>query len=205
MIWLWVTILVMLGSWIVWRLLNRVVNIPCPFWLDWLMESPYQKWILDAQTTVDRAQLSEGQKVLDLGCGSGRISIEIAKILGKSGSLVCADLQDGMLKKLKERFKKDHIDGVELLRGDVNDIDFTSRKFDRIILVMLVGEVSDRKALFLRLTELVEEDGLISISEVFPDPHYQTQKSIKHMAHEAGLHVADNYGNFWAHTTNLSR
>jgi ubiquinone/menaquinone biosynthesis C-methylase UbiE len=56
-----------------------------------------------------RPYINEGMTVLDLGCGPGFFSIEIARMLNNSGKVISADLQDGMLEKVKEK-----ITGTEL-------------------------------------------------------------------------------------------
>ena len=52
-----------------------------------------------------RPHIREGMTVLDLGCGPGFFSIEIAKLLNNSGKVIAADLQEGMLDKLRKKIK----------------------------------------------------------------------------------------------------
>jgi hypothetical protein len=47
--------------------------------------------------------------------------------------------------------------------------------------------------------------GLLSITEVFPDPHYQSRDTVRQLAQQAGLEVREEFGNWRAHTTNLAR
>jgi ubiquinone/menaquinone biosynthesis C-methylase UbiE len=42
-----------------------------------------------------------GMTILDLGCGPGFFSIEIAKLLTDSGKVIAADLQEEMLDKIR--------------------------------------------------------------------------------------------------------
>jgi len=40
---------------------------------------------------------------LDVGCGPGYFSLDMARMVGKTGHVIACDLQQGMLQKLKEK------------------------------------------------------------------------------------------------------
>jgi len=48
--------------------------------------------------------------VLDVGCGPGFYSVEMADMVGKSGNVIAADLQQGMLEKVEEKIKGTYIE-----------------------------------------------------------------------------------------------
>ena len=53
--------------------------------------------------------VSEGMTAVDLGCGPGFFTIDMALLAGRSGRVIAVDLQEGMLEKLREK-----IAGTEL-------------------------------------------------------------------------------------------
>ena len=53
--------------------------------------------------------VAEGMSVLDIGCGPGHFSVEIAKMVGNSGKVAAADLQQEMLDRVKSK-----VSGTEL-------------------------------------------------------------------------------------------
>ena len=65
---------------IVWRLSARCISKPCPSWLAWLfaMDNPYAK-DYNANGIIQRLDLKPGMRVLDAGCGPGRVTIPLAK------------------------------------------------------------------------------------------------------------------------------
>ncbi len=48
--------------------------------------------------------LQTGMVALDVGCGPGFFSLQMAEMVGESGKVIAADLQQGMLEKLQSCF-----------------------------------------------------------------------------------------------------
>ena len=62
-------------------------------------------------------------KVLDVGCGPGFFSIEIAKMVGKSGKVFSVDLQDGMLQKIRNKINGTSLEEIiKPVKCEVNDL-----------------------------------------------------------------------------------
>ncbi len=50
--------------------------------------------------------IKEGDTAIDLGCGPGFFSIDMAKMVGSTGKIIAVDLQKEMLEKVKEKPQK---------------------------------------------------------------------------------------------------
>ena len=87
-----------------WRLSSRRASLPCPSWLAWLveLENPFAK-NYNASSIVYHLDLKPGMKVLDAGCGPGRVTITLAKAVGRTGEVVAIDLQAQMLRRAKDK------------------------------------------------------------------------------------------------------
>jgi len=53
--------------------------------------------------------IKEGDTVVDLGCGPGYFSIDMAKMVGESGRVISVDLQPEMLEKVKKKARKQNL------------------------------------------------------------------------------------------------
>src|SRR5512136_2706069 len=83
-----------------WRLASRRYSLPCPVWLRWLVELDNPFTATDrADVIVRNLELQPGMKVLDVGCGPGRLTIPIARQIGPQGEVVALDIQAGMLRR----------------------------------------------------------------------------------------------------------
>ena len=58
------------------------------------LDNRIRKWLQNPQKIL-RPYIEEGMTVLDVGCGPGFFSIDIAQMVGKSGRVIASDLQEG--------------------------------------------------------------------------------------------------------------
>jgi len=104
--------------------------------------------------------LKEGIVVLDVGCGTGAISKDIAKIIGDKGKVIGID----NTKKFIESGKKTYSDikNLELIHSDLFDYE-PEEKFDLIVAARVLQWLSTPKEALLKMKELLKPDGQISI------------------------------------------
>ncbi len=68
------------------------------------LDNRIRRWLQNPQKIL-RPYITEGMTVLDVGCGPGFLSLDMAHRVGKSGRVIASDLQEGMLQKVKEKIK----------------------------------------------------------------------------------------------------
>ncbi len=119
------------------------------------------------------SKIQKGQRVLDIGCGTGDISIKCAEA---GADVTAVDASPQMLevfeKKLsKKESLKDKIKMHEIGAGSVSTL-LKGEKFDIIIMSMMLGELSTvvRKQTLKSANELLKDDGKIIINdELWPE------------------------------------
>src|SRR5918998_5205270 len=82
---------------------QRQRPIPTPPPLTFLFENPLVEAFAGSELLVERLGLAAGMRVLDAGCGPGRLTIPLAKAVGLAGEVVALDGQREMLAKLDGR------------------------------------------------------------------------------------------------------
>jgi ubiquinone/menaquinone biosynthesis C-methylase UbiE len=109
--------------------------------------------------------IKEGMVVLDVGCGPGFFSIEIAKMVGESGRVIAADLQEGMLEKVKNKVRgKDIEERIELHKCEEDTIGI-STKLDFVLAFYVVHEVVDQEKFLEEIGALLKPNGMFFIVE----------------------------------------
>ena len=80
------------------------------------------------RTLVDT---QEPLKVLDVACGTGDFTIEIAQKVGKGSEVIGVDISEGMMAVGREKIKKAGV-SAELFVADCEDLPYADNTFDRI-------------------------------------------------------------------------
>ena len=127
--------------------------------------------------------VKEGMTVLDVGCGPGFFSVEIADMVGASGKVIAADLQQGMLDKIKNKIKGTEIENIiELHKCEVDRIDI-STKVDLVLAFYMVHEVPDQDKFLKEMYSILKPNGTLFIVE--PSFHV-SKKAFEETVNRAG-------------------
>jgi len=78
---------------------------------------------------VEKTDLSEGGRALDLCTGTGSVAIELAKKIGEKGLIIALDFSRGMLRKAKEKTKTAGIDRLYLVQANAGELPFKNASF----------------------------------------------------------------------------
>lgn len=188
---------------LVWRWLSRRQSLPCPTLLAGALEHPLMDKLAGTQTTLDRMGLKPGQRVLEIGPGSGRLLLPAARRVLPGGEVVGLDIQPGMLKRLATRAEQADVPNLTMIQGDVTQAQIPPESFDVVYLCTVLGEIPDREAALRRCYTALKPGGQLSITELFPDPHYQSQSTVQRLARQAGFQLQALYGSWYFFTANF--
>ena len=101
------------------------------------------KWVLrqqqlDAQihplglVALQRAAIQLGERVVDIGCGCGQTSLELAERVGPKGFVLGIDISQPMLNRARERQKELGVTNLEFLQADAQTHQFSHEQFNVI-------------------------------------------------------------------------
>ena len=75
--------------------------------------------------------------------------------------------------------------------------------FDRALLVTVLGEIPNKHEALREIYNSLKEGGILSVTELIPDPHYTTIKRVRTLCRDAGFKEIDSFGNWVAFTINF--
>ncbi len=179
--------------------------IPHPPRLTFLFENRLVGTFVGPGRLISRLDLAPGMRVLDAGCGPGRLTIPLARAVGPDGEVVALDGQPEMLGKLERRIADEGITNVRLLRAGLGEGALSEEGFDRVVLAMVLGEVRDRGAAVRELYAALEPGGVLSVTEIFGDPDYRRPSTVRREVEGAGFRLVRRFGGFPAYTLNFQR
>lgn len=190
--------------WLIWRFASKRHTLPCPAWLSVMveMDNPFTK-VNRAQTIIEHLNLQPGMRVLDIGCGPGRLAIPLAKALAPNGQVVALDIQQEMLDKVRKKAEEAGLTNIDYVNIGVGQGNLALNGFDRILLATVIGEIPQTEAAFKEIHAALAKDGILSVTELIFDPHFQRQKTVLGLAEKTGFRCQAVFGNSIAYTMHL--
>jgi len=145
------------------KLFSRDKRI-CPWWLAYSFDNPLRRYAHDPQAIL-APYLREGMTAIDIGCGMGYFSRSMAKIVGESGTVIAADVQQEMLDITRKRAERDGVAGrIRFVRVKEDDL-LVSEQVDFALAFWMVHEVNNTEKFFLQVRNILKPAGTVLIAE----------------------------------------
>jgi SAM-dependent methyltransferase len=140
----------------------------------WDLEHLQELWLREAdrwdrtgarfgEAMLDVAQLTPGERVLDVGCGHGTTTIEAARRVAPEGAAVGLDITTPLLARARQRAVEAGVDNAGFLEGDAQVHPFDGGAFDAVISRFGTMFFEDPEAAFANLGRAVRPGGRLAI------------------------------------------
>ncbi len=159
------------------------------FWLN----MPFRRLILSPQKLIPRLHLQPNHHVLEIGPGGGYFSIELAKHL-LQGKLELLDIQEQMIRLCQRKLAKHKLHNTGFTVGNASDLKFSDNSFDRVILVSVLGEITDPQGAIKEIHRVLKKGGILSITEQPGDPDFVPQQEIIKLCNQQGFKLLERLG-----------
>ena len=122
--------------------LSRRSPQPLPYAQRWMLEPtrPFMPTRNLRRALAPRA----GERILEIGPGTGRHAVNIAERLAPDGVLDALDVQPTMLDAVLVRARRRDVNDIRITVGDARELPWASATFDAAYLVTVLGEIPDR-------------------------------------------------------------
>ena len=117
---------------------------------------------------IDRMRIKEGMHILDLGCGTGWGTIDIASKLGGTGKVIGLDLSEKMIEQAKQKLSKFMYDNVEFEVGSGSALDY-GNYFDYVLSTNAFHHFDKKEEIFSRVWESLKDNGTFIIQDICDD------------------------------------
>jgi len=104
-------------------------------------------------------QLTGGESVLEIGCGTGAVTLPLAEAVGQHGRVVAVDISEPMLNAARQRVAESGMHNVTLLLGDAQVLEFERASFDTATSRMGVMFFADPVAAFRNIGGALKPGG----------------------------------------------
>lgn len=136
----------------------------CPWWICWTFDNPLRRLIHNPRRMLEDL-ISEGDTALDIGCGEGYFTIEMARLAGEAGRVIAVDLQEHMLMVLKRRAERAGVaERIKRILGSPDKLE-TEAPADFALAFWMLHEVPDKHRMLADIYAAMKPDGRLLIVE----------------------------------------
>ncbi|MCG9721908.1 bifunctional demethylmenaquinone methyltransferase/2-methoxy-6-polyprenyl-1,4-benzoquinol methylase UbiE [Shewanella sp. Isolate7] len=128
--------------------------------------------------TIESAGARPGMKVLDLAGGTGDLTAKFSHIVGNTGQVTLADINDSMLKVGREKLRNRGVVGnVNYVQANAEALPFPDNHFDIITIAFGLRNVTDKDAAIRSMLRVLKPGGKLLILE-FSKPQHDLMRKI---------------------------
>ena len=133
-------------------------------WLEWL-EGRGEGAGGTAATLERRARLERGERIVDLGAGTGLLALTAAKAVGISGTVFAVDSEPDCLERLNEKARSKGFSNIRTIHADIRNVPLESGSIDVALARSALIYTGDARACAREIERLVTEGGRFSVCE----------------------------------------
>jgi ubiquinone/menaquinone biosynthesis C-methylase UbiE len=174
---------------------------------------PYSQrfWVEAPHPFITRARLREvlgakqGERVLEVGPGTGYYTLDVAEWVGPDGSVDILDLQQEMLDHTMRRAGERALANITPTQSDATALPYEDGTYDAAYLVTVLGEIPDQDGALRELSRVLKPGGRLVVGELLGDPHYVALSAMRLRAAAAGLTFEQRSGNALGYFARFSK
>lgn len=136
----------------------------CPWWLSFTLVGPLRQ-IIQNPKNILAGIINAGDHVLDFGCGPGFFTTTAAEMVGKSGAVVAADLQERMLKMARKRIRRKGFEDIVQFHQSPGEGIGLEGAFNVILAFNVIHELPDSVKFINEAAALLKPEGRLYILE----------------------------------------
>jgi ubiquinone/menaquinone biosynthesis C-methylase UbiE len=136
-----------------------------------------RKEFLYPEKIISQLEINLGDKIADLGCGSGFFSIPSAKASGEDGKVVAVDILEKKLEAVRSRAKLEFLFNIDTKRFNLEEKGSLLRElgensFDLVILANTLSYVEDDERFLWEVSQILNKNGRLAVLDWKKKPFF---------------------------------
>lgn len=169
----------------------------CPYGQKFWVEAPHP--IITRERLREVLAPESGDRVLEIGPGTGYYTLDIAEWVKPGGTVEIFDLQQEFLDHTMRRAEEAGRTNVVPTQGDATDLPYEDDSIDAVVLTAVLGEIPDRAAALREIARVLKPGGRLVVGELFGDPHFTTFNSLQGQCGDVALLAEERSGNWFGY------
>jgi ubiquinone/menaquinone biosynthesis C-methylase UbiE len=151
---------------------------------------------------IDALGIEPGTRAADIGAGEGYFTFPLADAVGSGGSVYAVDVDDGVVRDLREAVESRGYDNVEVVLASVDDPNLPDGAIDVVFFCNVYHHIDDRIAYFDALRQDLKPGGRVAIIEVSdrlpirwlsPPGHSTPRAQLRREMESAGYRLVESF------------
>ena len=127
----------------------------------------HQMWRAQAYAVWERAGFGLGSRLLDVGCGPGYTTLDLAQLVGQAGHLTAVDMSDRFVEHLRGVSARLGLNHVETRIRDVQNLDLPPDSFDGAYTRWVLCFVADPNAVIAGAARALRRGGVLAVQDYY--------------------------------------
>jgi ubiquinone/menaquinone biosynthesis C-methylase UbiE len=133
------------------------------------MESRIRYRFFGPMKILQGAEIHPGQKVLEIGCGTGFFTITAAKLIGDQGCLVAMDVLSESVELVSKKVQNANLKNVRVVKGDAMDTGLDAESFNMVLLFGVIpAPMLPLKRLLTEMHRVLKREGRLAVWPPIP-------------------------------------
>jgi ubiquinone/menaquinone biosynthesis C-methylase UbiE len=139
------------------------------------------QWRELRQKTADLARIQPGEKVLDVGCGTGTLAMEVARRVGREGSVAGIDPSTEQIARARSKAARHNVP-VEFQIGVIEQLAFPDQTFDVVLSTLMMHHLPAplKRQGLAEIARVLKPGGRLVIADFKPKQERQGQAARFH-------------------------
>lgn len=121
------------------------------------LDNPKRRGDIPPKKLLKMLPIKNADSMLDLGAGTGYITIPAAKIV--KGLVYALDIDSNMLEVISSKAKKENITNIKPLKGSIDDIPLSDNSIDFVLASLVLHEVKQLSNSLQQIKQVLKDDG----------------------------------------------
>ncbi|MFD2923934.1 class I SAM-dependent methyltransferase [Halobacillus naozhouensis] len=179
--------------------ISRMRNEPSPLPYSQRMFTEFPRPFMSRTRLHMMLQPVAGQRLLEIGPGTGYYSLDATAWISPGGTLDILDVEQRMLDHTIRKVHEFGLDNVFSTQGDAQELPYPANSFDAAFLVATLGEIPDQERVLKELHRVLKPNAHLVIGEGQPDPHMVGYQRLRRLVQDKGFTLEGKTGNFWGY------
>ena len=193
---------VAIGAQIGYRAACAIDPRPLPHQFAGLLDHPARLKLRTPAQTAALFGYEPGMQVVEVGCGTGVFTVEMARLVGPSSRVHAVDLQAAMIDKAHVRVTEAGVsDRVRFEHRGAYRLPLQDASMDLAVLMAVLSEIPDRALALAEVHRVLKPEARLVVGEELFLPAYLPPKSVRTLVEAAGFRFGGHQGSPVCYTT----